>query len=352
MGWMKKLFVIWLALAVPNLFFHIKLHPLFFVLFGGIGLWLCSDFIIDAVKRVAKAIGISELLIALTVVSIGTSLPEISTNIFSGIKVMHGIADASGIAIGTNIGSDIFQITFVLGFTGIIACIHTTKRTLYQNGFMVLFSIVLFWLVSRFFGNKNGGYFITRWEGFIILAIYIAYLYYIAKKEHTFDKFIISVKNKNKDNCNIPLNIFFMIFGLSALLLASKLVVENALVLMDLWQVKSSFIGVLIVGTCSALPELSTSITAVLKKAKDISLGTIIGSNITDPLMSTGIGAMIAGFNVTPSLMWFDLPFWFIASIIALLLIRRKRLTLNRKEAIILVFLYFFFVFLKIEYGA
>jgi len=333
----------WLVLLLVGLLFGLHM-PLLIIIFGGVGLWLGSDRIVESTKSIATKLGISNVLIALTVLSIGTSLPEIFTNVFSGLKVLHGVAEASGIGIGTNIGSDIFQITFILGVTGLIAHIHTTKRILYRDGAMMLSAIIMLIVFSIFFSSN--GYFITRIEGAIMLLVYLVYLYFISKSEDAFHKVNNSFKDHKKNH--ILLDCLLMLFGLGVLLIASKLVVDNALILMDVWQVTGGFIGVLIIGVLTGLPELSTAVTAAFKKSHDISLGTIIGSNITNPLMATGIGAVIAGYSVSPVLFSFDMPFWFLISILALLLIRRKQLTLDRYESSVLIICYVLFVSLRI----
>ena len=146
-----------------------------------------------------------------------------------------------------------------------------------------------------------------------------------------------------------------MAVGIALLVYASEFVVKNALQLADIWKVSESFIGVMIIGVGTGLPELSTAITAIFRKAGDISIGTLIGSNITDPMFSLGLGAIAAGTTgliFEKNLLFFDIPFWFIASVIALLLFRSnmKIGKEDKKEGLILIGLYALFVFLKIKF--
>jgi len=314
---------------------------LLFLIIGIIGLWLGSLMVVESAKNLAKILGISQILIGLTVISIGTSLPEIATNIKSGLL------KASGIAIGTNIGSDIMQITFILGITAVIGTIIATKKIVKRDGLMVLGAIVLMFLVGI------TGYKITRIEGIILVALYLAYIFYISKKEHFIGKIRKKIgddfiKHKTEGLKDIVL----MVLGIVILIYAADFVVNNALKLADYWNVSQSFIGVMIIGVGTGLPELSTAITGIFRKAHGISLGTLIGSNITNPMLSLGFGAIASGsFGLIfeKNLLFFDIPFLFIASVIALLLLG-KNMKLERKEGFILLGLYALFVFFKIRF--
>ena len=103
--------------------------PLFFLICGIIGLYFGSGYVVESAKAIAEKHHISQTVIGLTIISIGTSIPEIMTNLFSGLKVRQGF-DAAGIAIGTNLGSDITQITFILGFTALFGTLYATKSSL------------------------------------------------------------------------------------------------------------------------------------------------------------------------------------------------------------------------------
>ncbi len=323
--------------------------PLIFLIIGIAGLYFGSGYVVEGAKNIAKKLKISQVLIGLTIISIGTSIPEIMTNLFSGLKVRQGI-EAAGIAVGTNLGSDIIQITFILGFTALFGTMYATKRLLKIDGLMILFSIIAVFLVGI------TGYNVNFFEGLTLLVIYLVYLYYIIKHENVMGKVMYEIDNKdNNHKKGYSKNIFLMIFGIAILIFASDLVVGSALKLAEVWGVAQSFIGVMIIGVGTGLPELSTAIRAIFKKAGGISIGTLIGSNITDPMLSLPIGAMAAGsigLNFDKNLLFFDIPFWFIASIIALLLFRRnmKIGKKDKREGLALIGLYVLFVFLKLKF--
>jgi cation:H+ antiporter len=321
------------------------IKSIIFLLTGIFFLWLGSDFVVESARNLAKKFKISHALVGLTIISIGTSLPEIFTNIFSGIKKLSGI-NASGIAVGTNIGSDVTQITLILGLTALIGTMYTTKHTVRRDGLMILVSII-----AMFIMGFDGV--ITRLEGVILFFSYIIYLIYISREAHLLKKINREIHNRHsRHKIKTTNQLCIFIIGLALLIFGTKLVVENAIFLADKLGLAQSFIGIMIIGVGTGLPELSTAIRGVLRNAQGISLGTLIGSNITDPLFSLGSGAMIAGFNFDKNLIYFDLPFWFLASIVALYLIHKKMKIgkEDRKEGLILIFLYIIFVIIKIKF--
>ena len=310
---------------------HIELILL---VLGLIGIWLGANLIVDAAQKIARSLNISEAFIGLTVLSVGTSLPEIFTHVIASINVLKGVNKAASVAVGTNIGSNIIQITFVVGLIGLLAKVHSDKKILKRDFMVMLGSIALLFLLSL-----NG--FISRIEGIILASLYIIYLIYLGKEE--------KIVEKNPFKANYLREAFILIVGFAFLLFGANFVVNNAINISDLMGWSGSFIGAVIIGVGTALPELTTALVAILKGADSLSLGTLVGSNITNPLLALGIGAAISGYAVDSSLIFFDIPFWFFVSIIALLFFWRK-LKIEKKEAIILICFYLAYVFVRIRF--
>lgn len=309
--------------------------PILYIILGVIGLWIFSNIGVDAARRIAKQIGISELVIGLTITSIGTSLPEIFTNIMAGITNLRGI-ESSGIAVGDIIGSCMFQITIVLGICGLIAVLHTTKKSLYRDGTVMFGSAVVVLMVAI-----NG--YISRMEGLILILLYIFYIIYLLKDEKRvkYEKEVINKKQIIKD-------FIIIFFGLALVVFSAKLVVENGVAIAQYLKVSGFLVG-LMVGVGTALPELSVSIQAIRKKAGALGLGNLIGSNITNPLLALGAGATISGFNIARTIISFDLIFWIITTAVVVLLLFNHK-NLSKKESVIVILMYLIYIYIRIMF--
>lgn len=286
--------------------------PFVLLLIGLVGIWFGAGFVVVNSQKLAKIMGINETFIGLTVLSIGTSLPEIFTHIVTSLSNLKGI-ESSGISVGTNIGSNIIQITFIVGLVALFGRIHTTRKFLNKDYLIMLGSIFMLFLFSY-----SG--FISRVEGLILVAAYLVYLYFLAEKEELVGK--IERKHSHKHTL---LYLSLIGVGIAALLFFANIVVKNALTLTVVWNVSHTFIGTMVIGVSTALPELTTAIRAILKGSAGMSLGTLVGSNITNPLLALGIGAMISGYSISPGIIFFDLPFWFFVSLLPFFLLMRKK---------------------------
>jgi len=316
-----------------------------FVLFvlGIIGLWLGASTTIKGATAIARKMHISHLFIGLTVLSLGTSLPEIFTHIASSWKILNGI-EASGVAVGTNIGSNIIQITFIMGMLGLFAVIKSSKKIQKRDGLVMLGSIALLWLFGL-----NGH--ISRFEGILLAALYIVYLIWIMRDEKSIKEFINphhKLLNK-KPKKHIAVDLSHITIGIMMLGISSQWVVENTLFFANKFGIEQTFIGLIIIGISTALPELTTAIHGIMKGAKSMSLGVLIGSNITNPMLALGIGAAISGYKIASSITWFDIPFWFGISALALLFFQRGH-KLHKSEGAFLILAYVAYVAYKI-YG-
>jgi cation:H+ antiporter len=323
---------------MPLLYFQ----EIFWIFLGLLGLWFGSDLAVDAAKKIAAKLGISDLIVGLTIASIGTSLPEIFTNVMAGIKISQGIDPlaSSGIAIGNIIGSNLGQITIILGIVGFIATLELTKKSLRRDGLMMLLALFL-----MYFAAMDG--YVSRIEGIFLALVYVLYIIILIKQE----KIVSKVRTKSRgEKSGILINCLLSLVGLIIVIIAADLIISNGINLTKDMHISSSLIGIF-VGLGTSLPELSVSIKAVMRKSGRLSLGNLIGSNITDPLFSFGLGASIAGVTVTQEVLQFDFVFWMISTLIALLLLF-NHLNINRKESSILILLYAMFIYFRIMFFA
>ena len=306
---------------------------------GLIGIWFGAHLAVDQALRIAKSLKISKLFIGLTILSIGTSLPEIFTHVFASLNELKGIA-ASNIAIGTNIGSNIFQITFIIGLLGILTTIKSSPKIQKRDGVVMIGSIILLFLFAY-----NGV--ITQLEGLILFALYLFYLYKLYTKEEDLSEIMNHHFSPNKIK-GVLRHFALLAIGIFILALSANWVVNSTLQFSQNLGIEQSFFGLLIIGIATGLPEFTTAIMGILKKAKKISLGVLIGSNITNPMMAMGIGAMITDNPVSKTITNFDIPFWFVVSVILLMLFQKNK-KLGKVGVSAMIISYFAYLLYKIN---
>ena len=303
---------------------------------------LGAELTVNRSQRLARMLGVSEFFIGLTILSVGTSLPEITTHIVGSLSILKGISNIdtlSGLVVGTNIGSNLVQITLITGMVGLLGVIHTTKDFMKENYLIMLASIALLFLFSV---NK----FISQIEGLILVVLYLSYLIFLSRKEHLIEKI-----EHDKDKWSMIKTTSLILFGITILIFAADKVLESAIFFSEKFNISGSLIGTLVIGVCTALPEFTTAVTALLKKSSGMGLGTLVGSNITNPLLALGTGAAISGYTIANPILWFDLPFWFFISILVGWFFWRK-LELKRPQAIIMILSYIVFVLLRLAFFA
>ena len=302
-----------------------------FTLIGLIGIVASSNIVVNAAQKIARNLKVSELVIGLTVTAIGTNLPEIFTTVVSAWNNTKGI-ESSGIAVGNIVGSCIANITSILGICGIFS-IFVFKRTSLYRDCVTMFLSTAFVIMLSLDGR------ITKIEGIVMLMIYVGYILFMLEREK------LSVVEVEYPKANTFLNIILIIIGLAALLFFAKVMVDYGIQVAESLEVPESLVGILI-GLGTSIPELAVSLAAIVKKSGMLSIGNIIGSNISDTLFALGIGAAISGFNVARNLVMFDMIFW-IASTVIVILLLTNHLNLNARESSILIVFYIVYIYLK-----
>ncbi len=321
------------------------------LLLGLVLLWFGSDFVIESAKKLASKLRVSHLFIGLTIVSIGTSLPEIFTNIYSAFSNLRGVF-ASGVAVGIVVGSSITQMTLVVGIVALMGSLKSGKKTLVRDIPIIFLAILL-----TFLAGLDG--FVSRLEGLILVITYMVYLFFLSRDEHRERKDgllkepLDAVEIKSDVLKKKPLlAALLMLLGLGLLVLGSKFVVDNALIIAGSLNLTQTFVGVLIIGVGGCIPELSIALRGITRRARGISLGALIGSNITNPLFALGAGTLISGFSFNKSLLAFELPFWALSLITVAVLLKKKASVglREKKQGLLLIGLYAFFVLMKIVF--
>lgn len=310
------------------------MQEIFLILVGLTGLWLGTELVIKGAVNIAEYYNLSQVFIGLAILSIGTDLPEIVVAINASLHKVIGNTETSGIIIGNAIGSSFSQISVVLGSIGLLGYLTLTRRHLYEDGILLLGSVLLVILLG--FDGK-----ISRVDGIVLIVVYLIYYFRLFHKER------IGKKVKNKSSIHIRKYILFLILGVIIVIFTSELVVDNSIRFAENFDVTQSFVGIIIIGLGTSLPELALSLNAIRKKASGLSVGNIIGSNIFDMLIPVGIGASISEIKIEKSLLTFDLPFLLILSFTVLFFFFKKK-GLQRIEAVILIGLFILYAALKI----
>ena len=255
-----------------------------FLALGFVFLAKGADFFVDGASSIAKRFKIPQLVIGLTIVAMGTSMPEAAVSIKAAIS---GNAD---ISIGNVVGSNILNILIILGISSVIFPLIVKKSTLKIDIPIVIGATGVLFLL----GLLGKVYF---WGGAIMLLGFGAYLTYL---------FIGAKKNKEEDETEIkdmPIwkSIIFVILGIALIIFGSEFAVETATNLAKMAGWSDAFIGLTIVALGTSLPELFTSVMAAIKKNPDIAIGNVVGSNIFNILFILGITSLIIPINFAPS---------------------------------------------------
>ena len=322
--------------------FKYLIQPIVFLLLGIGGLFLGSQLAIRGFEDIAQRFRVSHLFIGLTVVAIGTSLPEIGVSVVGAIDILAGLdmSAVSGVVVGNKIGSFLNQLTIIMGLVGLTGLMSITKRELKREGIMLVLSIILFSLVALDLK-------ITPLEGVAVTFAYLLYFIYLVKQEAPLKS--SSQVEEEKPKSHPIKDILMILAGMGVLLLTAELVVEGSVQLAEILSIPTSVTGLLIVGLGTGLPELTLDITALRRGSAGIAVGDMIGSNICDILFSLGAGAMISGFTVEPLLLLFDTPFMFLVAFLVIGLFLRN-MRLERNEALVLVLVYVSYVILKLMF--
>ena len=251
------------------------------IIIGFVLLIVGADILVDGSSGIAKKFHIPEIIIGLTIVSIGTSMPELFVSITSALD---GYSD---MAIGNIIGSNLCNLLLILGLSATIKPVVFQKETrLYEIPMCLLVTIVL-----MYFCNSQGG--ISRLEAVILLVLFcafIGYTIYMGRKESK--KEIVEIQTEEKKN-SILKNIVSVLLGIFSLKFGGDLVVDNAVNVARYFNWSEKLISLTILAVGTSLPELVTSVTAAVKGNSDIAIGNIIGSNIFNILLIIGVSAFI-----------------------------------------------------------
>ena len=252
-----------------------------------------ADFLVKGASRIAVGFGISPLVVGLTIVAFGTSSPEMMVSVSSALK---GEAD---IAVGNVVGSNIFNVLFILGVSALITPLLVSKQ-LVKIDVPIMIGVSVLALVLSMDGR------IVFWEGALMFAGIIAYTIMAVRIGKIGDDAGEVLEGADR----MWVNIAFIVFGLVLLVVGSQWLVSAAVEIATAMGVSELVIGLTIVAAGTSMPEVATSITAAIRGQRDIAVGNVVGSNIFNILAVLGLTAMVApgGLPVSQAALNFDFP--------------------------------------------
>ena len=281
-------------------------------------LWGGAQWALRGTIVVAEGRNLSQGFLGITVLAIGTDLPEFVVAVGGGIRQLGG-ADASGVVVGNAVGSALAQGTLVLGLAGLLGRLHLSRSTLRRDGTVLVVAVVLLFLLA-------GGGSVSRAEGAALVAVYVVYSWTLGASER-----------RRPPSPRVPWrklrpHLVAIGGGLVIVLSGAHLVLEHSLRLAGERGWDQTVIGLFLVGACTSLPELALTLGAAIEGRGALALGNVIGSNVFDLLIPVGVSALLHPLGVERETMRIDLPALFLLTLLALTFLFRRRL-LHRWEA-------------------
>lgn len=292
-----------------------------------------ADFFVDGASKVAERFGIPQLVIGLTIVAMGTSLPEAAVSTSAALK---GSAE---ITIGNVVGSNIMNILLILGITSVISPLAVQMSTIKYEIPMVIGASVLLAVLGLYDGT------VARLDGIILLAGMVCYLLYLLKMTKNEQQATEDETKENEKKSSIALLVLFIVAGGLMIVWGSDITVDAASTLAKMFGMDERIIGLTIVAFGTSLPELVTSATAAIKGKADIAVGNIVGSNLFNILFVVGIAGVITPVIYESKFMVDTIVCIVTAILLWLCVIRTKKLQ-RHGGAILLICYAAYFVYL------
>lgn len=304
----------------------------FVLLIGG------ADYLVKGASSIAKKMNVSDLIIGLTIVSVGTSAPELAVNILAS---MDGSA---GMAIGNVIGSNLFNFLVIIGISALIKPISLkTSLIKVEIPFALLAALALVFLAGDRFIDGTPGM-ISRSDGFVLLLFFAIFLYYIFLQARKGDIDPGDAVEENTRTYSTLLSAVMVIGGTAALVYGGDLIVKSASVLAKQWGMSDTVIGLTIVAVGTSLPELATSAVAAIRGNSDIAIGNVVGSNIFNIFMILGISSSILPLPFAAESMADAVIALLVTILVLLFALRGKSKSITRAEGAILILIYVVYI--------
>lgn len=278
-----------------------------------------ADYFVDSASAIARKFHIPSMIIGLTIVSIGTSLPELSVSLTSAL------IGKNDLAVANVVGSNIFNILMGLGVTSIISKLPIEKNTIENDiPFLNIIGSILLMMMLNLT--------LSRFEGILLIGLLIGFLFYIIKP-------VLNNKEESKEESKLSFKTILLgILGVVGIILGGDMVVDSASNIAKMFGMSQNLIGLTVVALGTSLPEFVTSVIAGIKGENEIAIGNIIGSNIFNILMILGISSIISPIVIS-FISVIDIMFMIAIGILLYVFVVKSK-TLKRYQGIVFVFLY------------
>lgn len=299
-----------------------------------VGLLLLSigaELLVRGASRLAAAFGVSSLVIGLTVVAFGTSAPELA------VSMRSAWLGQSDIALGNVVGSNIFNVLFILGLCAVILPLRVDRQLIRREVPIMIGVSVLLLLLAL---DLRLG----RLEGLLLFAGLVAYTYSSIQQSRKEQKVLDALNPPSCDSAAISSRYYlhqagFVVLGLILLVAGATVFVNGAVDLARLFGVSELVIGLTIVAAGTSLPEVATSVVAAVRGERDIAIGNVVGSNIFNILCVLGLSSLVRPVSIAPAALSFDIPVM-LAVALACLPIFYSGLSINRWEGVLFLAYY------------
>lgn len=330
------------------MFSHLLLLLLSFLLLGK-----GADYLVEACARIAKKLGVSEVIIGLTFVALGTSLPELASSVVASFQ------NYPGIVLGNVIGSNIANIGLILGAAALFGVIRTNKQLFHRDAYILLFSVVLLYFLAA-----DGA--LTKLDGAILLLVYIVYIIFLVQtqsgKNHKFRHFLEYIfglkylqRAHLRNHLKLPngreiwQDLLLALLSGAAVVFGARFLVKEAVWLAGVLSIPNNLVALSVVAVGTSVPELVVSIQAVRKGFGGIVVGNILGSNIANMLMVIGAAASARYMAVPHMTIAYTLPIMAFFTLGLVYLVRGKRF--SAWAGMVLLVSYVVFLFMAFQNG-
>ena len=313
-----------------------------FLVGGLIILWKCAELLVAGAVGLAKRLGVSTLIMGLTVVAMGTSAPEVAASIAAALR---GIGDT---AIGNVYGSNIANLALVGGLCAFIRPIAVRKQTIqYQIPAMVIVALLLLPVLYNLYLSREEGFFLLG-----VFAVLMLLTVYAARREGGFEPHVITGTSVEIKLLAFKTSVLFVIIGLIGLAFGADITVRGAVFIGERIGLSQAVIGLTIIAIGTSLPELITCLVASIKGQDDLSIGNLVGSNIFNTLLVTGVAGSIRPFAIGQRLIGLDYWVMIIVSISFSVFALIGRRSIGRTSGVVLLLAYFGYMTYLLAYTA